>query len=85
MARRRGGRNFRSAQNRTAEVWANRPVCFRGRSSDSVGPTLLAGRANALRHQYHLGFRTCLPLRGSSGFSPDSLLILLVEKQLYLG
>jgi hypothetical protein len=27
-----------------------------------------------------LGFRTCLPLRGSSGFSPDSLLILLAEK-----
>ena len=36
-----------------------------------------------------LGFRTCLPLRGSSGFSPDSLLILLAEqpwrKPLYLG
>jgi len=36
-----------------------------------------------------LGFRTCLPLRGSSGFSPDSLLILLTEKPwripLYLG
>jgi hypothetical protein len=27
-----------------------------------------------------LGFRTCLPLRGSPGFSPDSLLILLAEK-----
>ena len=27
-----------------------------------------------------LGFRSCLPLRGSSGFSPDSLFILLAEK-----
>jgi hypothetical protein len=26
------------------------------------------------------GFRTCLPLRGSSGISPDSLFILLAEK-----
>jgi hypothetical protein len=27
-----------------------------------------------------LGFRTCLPLRGSSGLSPDSLFILLTEE-----
>src|ERR1700757_1039231 len=36
-----------------------------------------------------LGFRTCSPLRGSSGFSPDSLLMPLAEqpwrKPLYLG
>ena len=35
-----------------------------------------------------LGFRTCSPLRGSSGFSPDSLLMPLAEqpwrKPLYL-
>src|SRR5580698_4718807 len=34
----------------------------------------------ALRPQCHHGFRTCLPLRGSPGFSPDSLLILLAKK-----
>jgi hypothetical protein len=42
-----------------------------------------------LRPSVHFGFRTCSPLRGSSGFSPDSLFIHLGWNQgtgpLYLG
>jgi hypothetical protein len=53
---------------------------FHGRSSDSAGSTLLAGLPKASPLQCHRGFRTCLPLRGSSGLSPDSLFILLAEK-----
>jgi hypothetical protein len=47
-----------------------------GRSSDFTGSHLLALTSSRLRFQcrlLHMGFRTCLPLRGSSGLSPDSL------------
>ena len=53
---------------------------FHGRSSDFAGSSLLAGLPRASRSSVILGFRTCLPLRGSSGLSPDSLFILLAEK-----
>ena len=48
--------------------------CFHGRSSDSTGSDLLAGLPRSST-QCHLGVRTCLPLRGSSGLPPDSLFI----------
>jgi hypothetical protein len=50
-----------------------------GRSSDCAGSTLLAGLPGACGSSVILGFCTCLPLRGSSGFSPDSLFTLCVK------
>jgi hypothetical protein len=47
-----------------------------GRSSDSAGSTLLAPLPGDFL-QCLMGVRTCLPLRGSSGIAPDSLLILV--------
>lgn len=49
---------------------------FHGRSSDFADSNLLAGLPKA-RPQCRRGVRICLPLRGSSGFSPDSLFTLL--------
>jgi hypothetical protein len=50
-----------------------------GRSSDlQAGPFvrmafLLTHLPGSLENQWCLGVRSCLPLRGSSGFAPDSL------------
>jgi hypothetical protein len=55
-------------------------VNFHGRSSDFAGSFLLAGLPGVGHSSVILGVRTCLPLRGSSGISPDSLFILLAEK-----
>ena len=41
---------------------------------------LLAGLPRPVRSSVDFGFRTCSPLRGSSGLSPDSLFILLEEE-----
>ena len=41
-----------------------------------AGSDLLARLPESVRIQCPVGFRTCLPLRGSSGFSPDSLFTL---------
>ena len=55
--------------------------CFRGRSSDSQAHSYLPDFPG-LSPSVILGVRTCLPLRGSSGFSPDSLFILLAGRNL---
>ena len=39
-----------------------------------TGSTLLAGLPRRFTPSVIVGVRTCLPLRGSSGLSPDSLL-----------
>ena len=41
---------------------------------------LLAGLPRPLRPSVDFGFRTCSPLRGSSGLPPDSLFILFSEE-----
>jgi hypothetical protein len=47
---------------------------FRGRSSDLQAHSYLPDFPG-LSSQCLFGVRTCLPLRGSSGFAPDSLFI----------
>src|SRR5579883_1762806 len=47
--------------------------CFPGRSSDLQAQPYWPDFPGAIEAQCRFGFRTCLPLRGSSGFSPDSL------------
>ena len=49
--------------------------CFPGRSSDSQVPTYLPDFPRP-EGPVSIGVRTCLPLRGSSGLSPDSLFTL---------
>jgi hypothetical protein len=46
-------------------------TCRHGRSKRSV--FLLAHLPGFRENQWQLGVRSCLPLRGSSGFAPDSL------------
>ena len=64
-------------------------VCFRGRSSDFAGSTLLAGLPRALRLQCHLGLSYLLTAAGQlrilTGFPFDSPLGETMERLLYLG
>src|SRR6185437_2204710 len=53
--------------------------CFPGRSSDLQAQPYLPDFPGH-QAQCRFGVRTCLPLRGSSGFSPDSLFTLDEER-----
>jgi hypothetical protein len=63
--------------------------CFRGRSSDSAGSSLLAGLPSAVWHQCHLGLSYLLTAAGQSrihtGFPFDSPRGETMERPLYLG
>jgi hypothetical protein len=74
-------RNSGAVRNRRQATATSPPlggvsVCFRGRSSDSAGSTLLAGLPSALRHQCHLGLSYLLTAAGQfrilTGFPLDA-------------
>jgi hypothetical protein len=87
-------RNSGAVRNRRQATATSPPlggvsVCFRGRSSDSAGSTLLAGLPSALRHQCHLGLSYLLTAAGQfrilTGFPFDAPCGATMEKPLYLG